>query len=188
MVAIPVLRSRVAPVLDWCSRVRIFPVDPVYEGEGQEISLPDLEAGQRLRVLREKGVTTLICGALSVGLLHCAKQLEIKVICGVAGEIKKVLYSFWNNQLDNPNFRLPGCQGLRCYRNKSRGRVGACQRNGPDKSREQKMSRDLRVPSEWVNLGDICLCPICGATFPHERGIPCQHQRCTLCGTHLVRH
>jgi predicted Fe-Mo cluster-binding NifX family protein len=188
MVAIPVLRFRVAPVLDWCSRMRIFPVDPFYEGEGQELSLPALEAGQRLQVLREKGVTAIICGALSEGLLHYAKQLEIKVICGVAGEIKEVLHSFWNNKLDNPNFCLPGCQGLRRYRNKIHGRIGACQGNGPGKSLKHKLSRGLQIYSERVDVGDMCLCPVCGTTFPHARGIPCQHQRCTFCGCHLVRH
>jgi hypothetical protein len=36
-------------------------------------------------------------------------------------------------------------------------------------------------------LRDICLCPVCGTTFLHAPGIPCQHQRCTLCGLPLVR-
>ena len=37
MLAIPVLRSRVAPVLNWCSRIQIFPEEPCQEGWGKEL-------------------------------------------------------------------------------------------------------------------------------------------------------
>jgi len=116
MLAIPVLRSRVAPVLDWCSRIYIFPQEPSSEGAGQELFLPHLEADQRLQVLGDRGVTTVICGALSAELQHYARQLRMNIICGVAGEITEVLQSYWQNRLDQPCFWLPGCRGPRRYR------------------------------------------------------------------------
>lgn len=116
MLAIPVLRSRVAPVLNWCSRMRIFPEEPSQAGEGQEITLPHLDAAQRLRKLRHQGVTILICGALSTDLLRYARQLGLTVVSGVAGEVLEVVQSYWHNTLDHPKFWLPGCRGLRCYR------------------------------------------------------------------------
>ena len=35
-------------------------------------------------------------------------------------------------------------------------------------------------------LGD-CVCLACGATKPHERGVPCAKERCPKCGRAMVR-
>ena len=115
MIAIPVMRGRVAPVLNWCSRVLIFP--STLEGEmGQEFCAPELGPLERLQVLLAKGVNTLICGALSADLQNRAAQLGFKVIPGVAGDIDEVLTAYRQNRLDQPEFWLPGCRGPRRYR------------------------------------------------------------------------
>uniref|UniRef100_A0A7C3Z2U9 Dinitrogenase iron-molybdenum cofactor biosynthesis domain-containing protein n=1 Tax=Desulfobacca acetoxidans TaxID=60893 RepID=A0A7C3Z2U9_9BACT len=169
MLAIPVLRSRVAPVLDWCSSIRIYPDEPGYQGSGQEIKVSHLEPGRRLEFLRDQGVTTLICGALSPDLRHYAARLGIKVVCGVAGEIEEVRRSYWQNQLDRPQFYLPGCRGPRRYRSG----WGCPGLNG--------------VPGSGARVGKNCLCPECGFRQPHERGIPCYQMTCPRCGQQLVK-
>ena len=64
MIVIPIMRGRVAPVLNWCSRLLIFP--PIPEGgEAEELCAPDLGPVERLQLLQEKGAHTLICGALA---------------------------------------------------------------------------------------------------------------------------
>jgi hypothetical protein len=171
MLAIPVLRSRVAPVLDWCSHILIFPLEPHSPGAGQELFLPHLEAEQRLQVLGERGVTTLICGALSAQLLQRARQLRMEIICGVAGEIAEILRSYWQNCLDQPQFWLPGCRGPRRYH---AGRPGT---KGDSSSQAHPEG----------GSENLCLCPACGATTPHKRGIPCFHMRCSHCGQAMVR-
>lgn len=181
MLAIPVLRTRVAPVLDWCSRIQIFPLEPSSEGAGQELSLPHLEADQRLQVLEQKGVTTLICGALSAELLQYARRLRINIICGVAGEIPDVLRSYWQNRLDQPRFWLPGCRGPRCYRGGLSRKRGSCRRLGEE---GDPLSQP---PASGRNLEEMCLCPACGATVAHKRGIPCFTMRCSQCGQAMVR-
>ena len=35
--------------------------------------------------------------------------------------------------------------------------------------------------------GGNCLCPQCGATVPHQRGIPCYEQVCPKCGAAMTR-
>ena len=135
MIAIPVLRSRVAPVLDWCSRMQMFPEEPFYHGAGEEIVWPDLPWPQRLRVLQEKGVTCLICGALSAELHLCAKHSGIHIVCGVAGEIDEVLESFWRRQLDQPRFWLPGCGGQCRFRGRGQDSSATCRRRGRGKNR-----------------------------------------------------
>lgn len=178
MLAIPVLRSRVAPVFNWCSRIQIFLEGPPQEGEAQELVLPHLEAAQRLQVLQEKGVSTLICGALSADLLRYARQLGLTVVSGVAGEVREVVQSYWQKTLDHPKFWLPGCQGLRQYR--------SCRINGkalldPDQARMSGRS------VEGLGLGGFCQCPDCGARVPHEQGIPCAQMRCPRCSQIMER-
>ncbi len=125
MLAIPVLRNSVATVLDWCSQILIFTLEMSSPGEGQELFLPHLEADQRLQVLKKRGVTTLICGALSEELFQIARQLRLDIICGVAGEIAEVLQSYWQNRLNQPRFRLPCCRGPRRHRGRRPGHSGS---------------------------------------------------------------
>jgi predicted Fe-Mo cluster-binding NifX family protein len=178
MMAIPVLRCRVAPVLNWCSRIQIFPEEPSQEGEVQELILPHLEAAQRLQVLRENGVNTLICGALSADLLRYAGQLGLNVVSGVAGEVHEVVQSYWQKTLDHPKFWLPGCRGLVRY--------GSGRLNGKGlPCRGQARTRGFS--SEGLGPGGFCQCPDCGARVPQEQGIPCAQVRCPRCSQMMER-
>jgi len=35
--------------------------------------------------------------------------------------------------------------------------------------------------------GGECICPACGATVPHQAGLPCFLVNCPKCGTKMVR-
>lgn len=187
MLAIPVLRSRVAPVLNWCTRIQIFPAEPSRERLGQELILPHLEAAQRLEVLRDHGVSTLICGAVSVDLLRRARELGLTVVSGVAGEVEEVVQSFWQNNLDQPKFRLPGCRGARRHRSGWRGRQdGLC--NGQARAGDH-LGRGDRDPSlaPGPGPGGFCRCPACHFKVVHEQGIPCIQVQCPRCGQRMER-
>jgi predicted Fe-Mo cluster-binding NifX family protein len=208
MIAIPVMRGRVAPVLNWCSRVLIFPSIP--EGEiGQEFCAPELGPLERLQVLLAKGVNTLICGALSADLQNRATQLGFKVIPGVAGDIDAVLMAYRQNRLDQPEFWLPGCRGPRRYR-QNLGKEN-CHSINEDTGGEEAMPGGKSGKGAGRGQGggsgggcrgavaggsgsgmrsgtsDFCLCPACGAKAPHERGIPCFQVNCPQCGKPMVR-
>jgi predicted Fe-Mo cluster-binding NifX family protein len=188
MLAIPVLRSRVAPVLNWCSRIQIFEDTPSQEGAVQELVLPHLEAAQRLQVLREKGVNTLICGALSADLLQYAGKLGLTVVSGVAGEVQEVVQSYWQNALDHPKFWLPGCRGPRRYRSGLMEEKGLLCR-GQARTRSRGRNNDLSSPLSERGLGPggFCQCPACGVRVPHEQGIPCAQVSCPHCGQIMER-
>jgi predicted Fe-Mo cluster-binding NifX family protein len=201
MIAIPVMRARVAPVLNWCSRILIFPEDSG-AGGGQELQLPDLSPLERLKVLRQNGVNTLICGALSPELQYGARQHGLRVISGVAGEIDEVLRAYRENRLGEPEFWLPGCRGPGRYRR------GCWKTDGL--SRTEETGGKMAIPGGlggrgqggrqgWGQAGgspgggqragaqDLCRCPACGASIPHERGIPCFQMSCPQCGKPMVR-
>lgn len=210
MIAIPVMRGRVAPVLNWCSRMLIFSAIPG-EAEGQELWVLKLGPEERLQLLQEQGVNTLICGALSADLQYLATKMGLTIIPGVAGEIGEVLTAYRENRLSQPEFWLPGCQGNRRYREglgqenclatyenrggnqampRGKGGRGAGQgsRGGPG-GRYRRAAGGPGGPGagQGVGMTDVCVCPACGAKAPHERGIPCLQVKCPQCGKAMVR-
>jgi predicted Fe-Mo cluster-binding NifX family protein len=214
MIAIPVMRARVAPVLNWCSRILLFPEDSG-EGPEAELPLPDLEPLERLQVLRQNGVNTLICGALSLELLYGAMAQGLKVVAGVAGKVDEVLKAYREDRLEEPEFWLPGCRGPRRYRQGCRetdnlsstekpggklempgGRQSGGQGGGQGRGqgggrcgRGQGAAGGSLGPGTGQGAGtqDVCQCPACGASAPHERGIPCFQVNCPQCGKPMVR-
>ncbi len=198
--AIPVFRSRVAPVLNWCSKIQIFSGSSAEASCGREISLLNMNAFDRLRILQEEGVQTLICGALTPDLLSYGESLGLKIIHGIAGEISDVLKAYHSELLTEARFRLPGCCGARRYRkawkdgcpvsggndceldSQAVGRIGEAQQGRRDVVTEKE--RKGRAKS---GPGGFCLCPGCGARVRHERGIPCTQIVCPYCDLPMVR-
>jgi hypothetical protein len=35
--------------------------------------------------------------------------------------------------------------------------------------------------------GSFCICPRCGAKKIHRKGIPCQMEKCPICGSKMIR-
>jgi len=206
MLAIPVMRGRVAPVLNWCSRLLIFPATPE-GGECEELCAPEITPWERLQLLPTKGVHTLICGALSADLQHFATKLGLTIIPGVAGEVGEVLTAYRENRLTQPEFWLPGCQGNRRYRQDlgqenclaSKENQGGKQAmpggtGGRGAGRGQGGGQGGRcrraaggpeggpVAGQGAGMANSCICPACGTKAPHERGIPCFQMTCPQCG------
>ncbi len=44
-----------------------------------------------------------------------------------------------------------------------------------------------RMGGPALGPGGACKCPKCGATMPHQRGVPCYDHKCPKCGTQMVR-
>lgn len=38
-----------------------------------------------------------------------------------------------------------------------------------------------------LGKGGDCICPKCETTIPHQRGVPCQQERCPECGAKMLR-
>jgi predicted Fe-Mo cluster-binding NifX family protein len=191
MLAIPVFRSRVAPVLNWCSRVLLFPEGAPDIASYEEVTLPGgADPFERLRILQRKGVTTLVCGALSPDLLHYAEDLEVDVICGVAGSISDVIEAYREHKLDQSRSLLPGC---RCGRRSGGmegnstmpGRTGRGSGQGQGKKGAQ--GGQGRMGGRSAGPGGECICPRCGTVAPHKRGTPCIQVVCPGCGHQMSR-
>jgi predicted Fe-Mo cluster-binding NifX family protein len=114
--AIPVFRSRIAPVFDFCFLVLVIPVEHDREGERSELRFQNLSLSERVSALQRQGVTTLICGGISRTMHAILESSGISVITGIAGEVDEVLSAFESHRLDDPKFRMPGWAGTRSSR------------------------------------------------------------------------
>ena len=101
-----------------------------------------------MRTLREKGIKTLICGALSPEMLNYGESIGLTIIHGIAGDIEEVLQAYREQKLDQPQYWLPGCRGQRRYKGGAR-----CTGRGKDgitsggESGDSGTGRSGRVPA-----------------------------------------
>lgn len=61
---------------------------------------------------------------------------------------------------------------------------GPGQGRGQGQGRGKSMNQGNRPGAGPVGN---CLCPYCGATAPHQRGVPCYEQKCPQCGQPMRR-
>ena len=205
-IAIPVFRSRVAPVFNWCSRILLLEEQATSGATGQELVLLNMNAFDRLRILSAEGVRTLICGALSPDLLSYGARLGFQIVSGVAGDIDEVLQAFQSQKLEQPRFRLPGCTGpcrSRRMTGRTRGSSGVqgarpehlhsqegffhwnTLRELPqEQNLDRQESRSMSLPGAPRGF---CTCLRCGLKIRHERGLPCSQTYCPQCDLPLVK-
>lgn len=204
MLAVPVFRSRVAPVFNWCSRILILPEENA-AAQPVELTLTAASPFDRLRALRDRGVRTIICGALTPNLLSYAENLGMEIVHGIAGELEEVLGAYRARRLHDSRFRLPGCRGQpRCPEKldarpekqdlpapeETPARPGTPLRKGSGVGKGRRPPHGeagARQGGSSARPGGICVCPQCAAILTHERGLPCAQIRCSHCGSFLVR-
>ena len=110
-VAIPIFRSRVAPVFDYCVRVSVFDIGDDRRIERSELYLGTLSPIERVRALIKEGVTTLVCGAMSDALDKLFQASGISVIGSVGGPVEEVLEALMSDRLDEAQYCMPGIGG-----------------------------------------------------------------------------
>jgi len=110
-VAVPIFRSRVAPVFDYCVRVSVFDIGYDRQTERSELYLGTLAPTERVDALIKEGVTTLICGGISDALDKLFQTSGISVIGGIAGPVEEVLEAFMSDRIDEPEYCMPGMGG-----------------------------------------------------------------------------
>jgi predicted Fe-Mo cluster-binding NifX family protein len=129
ILAIPVFRSRVAPVFDSCLRAVLIPIADTHEGERSELGLQNLSSTERVSVLKSAGVTTLICGGISDTLHVMLENSGVCVISGIAGEVEEVFSAFLSRGLDDPKFCMPGRGGSMAPRQEEVARLPSSDEN-----------------------------------------------------------
>jgi CheY-like chemotaxis protein/predicted Fe-Mo cluster-binding NifX family protein len=122
-VAIPIFRSRVAPVFDYCVRVSVFDIGGDRQMERSELYLGTLSPIERVGALMKEGVTTLVCGGMSEDLDKLFQTSGISVIGGIGGPVEEVLEALMSDRLDEPQYRSPGIEGEKHARPQARSNL-----------------------------------------------------------------
>ena len=111
--AIPVWEGRVSSVLDFACKAIVVEWDGPVELDRTEVTLSG-QGPVRIVGLRQLGVDTLICGAISRPLASWTSACGIRLFPYVTGVVDDVIEAFKNGQLGSEQFVLPGCwQGAR---------------------------------------------------------------------------
>ncbi len=124
-VAIPIFNGRVSPLLDVAGSFIYADIESGKVGDRHVIKVPGNSSLARINLLKEKGVSLLICSAVSRECACAVARMGITILPGIIGEVDEVLNAFANDVLDSEHFAMPGC----CGRFRS-GRGGCSLRRG----------------------------------------------------------
>jgi predicted Fe-Mo cluster-binding NifX family protein len=192
---------RIAPVFDTARQVHVIETD-----SGQIISEKPETLSEELgvrKVLRlvELGINTLVCGAISKPMQGLVTAYGIQVIPFVAGDLREVIQAWLGGNLMREEFVMPGCrgQGRQRFRGmhetyqevntmQGRGRgTGAGGRGGGQGQGQGGQRPGSGGGGRGAGAAGYCVCPQCGQTEPHQRGVPCFERQCPKCGIAMIR-
>jgi len=77
-----------------------------------------------------------------------------------------------------------GPRGMGPGTGRGMGRRGAVGQNNVQNSGRLGRMSGTRA---GAGPGGECVCPSCGATAPHQAGVPCYQQKCPKCGANMAR-
>ena len=112
-VAIAQWQGRVSPVFDVAAKMLIVEFTNGVEQSRTEAPCGTEEPRARASVLSNAKVDVLICGAISRSFLDAISNSAIEVIPQICGQVENVLKAFVEKRLQQEEFFMPGCCGLR---------------------------------------------------------------------------
>jgi predicted Fe-Mo cluster-binding NifX family protein len=106
--AFPVFRGRISPVLDTCTQMLLVESEGRIETRRRRLRVKGNSIPERCRELQEHGVGVVICSAVSESFSGLLKEADIRLVCGIAGDVEEVIAACHAGGLDQSRFRMPG--------------------------------------------------------------------------------
>ena len=98
-VAIPRMGETVAPCFEYCATMAIFTVEGGRVTDQIDFPLRSKEPLDRVRLLRDQGVETIICGGVQNIYEDVVRASGIQVISWVSGSVDHLLELYTRGQL-----------------------------------------------------------------------------------------
>jgi predicted Fe-Mo cluster-binding NifX family protein len=109
--AIPRFGEQVAPCFEYSATIAIFTVERRRIVDQVDFSLQSREALDRVRLLRDQGVDTLICGGVHAFFENMLVEHGIQVISWVSGNVDDLLRQYLHGQLTSGKDRAESGPG-----------------------------------------------------------------------------
>jgi predicted Fe-Mo cluster-binding NifX family protein len=109
-VGIPRMGERVAPCLEYCATMAIFTVDDRQIVEQVDFPLRSRDPFDRVRLLRDQHVDTIICGGIQGIYEDALRASGIHVLSWVSGSVEDLLALFLQGQLTS-GLQVPAPRG-----------------------------------------------------------------------------
>lgn len=110
-IAIPVFQSRISPVLDACKRLLVVDIDNGKEIQRSDVSLKKMSRRERTEAISRWNIDTIICAGVSELMCSYIASQDVRLVCGIAGELEKIIDAYIHNRLDQECFLMPGKKG-----------------------------------------------------------------------------
>jgi predicted Fe-Mo cluster-binding NifX family protein len=98
-IAVPSFQERVSPLLDVSDRYAIFETENGEIKQKVTITVPSESGPQRIEKLKDIGVNTIICGAVSGYVAHIVDEKGIRLFPMIYGPIDEVIEQYLNHSL-----------------------------------------------------------------------------------------
>jgi len=133
-IAVPTWKDRVSPLMDAAGQMQIVDVRDNRAMDTVVTPTPHGSAAEMVSFLAERGVSVVICGAISRPLEALLQSRSIRVIPWVCGDASEVVLAFMSDRLSEARYAMPGC----CRRRRGGGiRLRRRQRAGAKPTEEQ---------------------------------------------------
>ncbi len=124
-IVIPVWENQVSTTFDFAEKLLVVEAESGCEIGRREVAFGRDSIAGKVAELKEAGIETLLCGAVSRPLANAVSQAGIQVIPFVTGDVDDVLAAYLCGQLDRPRFLQAGCPaGARRRWRNGRQRLG----------------------------------------------------------------
>jgi predicted Fe-Mo cluster-binding NifX family protein len=120
-VAITAWNKIVSPVFDSSRCIILFDAD----NRSTEIRMGDISIHDKYNMLKDRGIDTLICGAISKNSYTLFKTCCNQILPWIGGPVFEIISDYRNNIDISGKYYLPGCQHRQC---RNRGRSSHCKR------------------------------------------------------------
>lgn len=127
-IAVSEYKNNVATAFDFANEVIVFTCENKKVINRQSHKIDDQFIPLRGMKLKNLGIDTLICGAISNPSAFMLHHHSIEVISGITGNVETVLQEFLSGNINSPQYWLPGFAGKGCARMQSRRQRRGCKK------------------------------------------------------------